>query len=108
MLLNHCLMAIVVLAVASVWAVAISFPTASATWAHNFAHNRGPMKVQNIADDGGFPSNPSYGAVHIYFDTECAGLYIASSYLLDTCMTSDNTSVLYSCGKSNCRLRLQL
>jgi hypothetical protein len=80
---------------AGVWAVANvpSVPLA----AHKFALNDGKFKVQNIAN-GNFPANPMYAAIKQYADAQCSELYFASSYLLDTCMSSATTSVQYTCG----------
>jgi hypothetical protein len=57
----------------------------------------GEYKVQNIAT-GSFPANPTYGAIQLFGDAECSDIYMAQSFLLDTCMSSDATSVLYTCG----------
>jgi hypothetical protein len=81
---------------AGVWAVA-NVPSVPLPAAHKFALNDGKFKVQNIAD-GNFPANPMYAAIKQYADAECSELYIASSYLLDTCMSSATTSVQYTCG----------
>jgi hypothetical protein len=87
---------------AGVWAVA-NVPSVPLPAVHKFALNDGKFKVQNIAD-GNFPANPTYAAIKQYADAECSELYIASSYLLDTCMSSATTSVQYTCGTKKSRL----
>jgi hypothetical protein len=91
------LLVVSLVSAAGVWAVA-NVPSVPLPAAHKFALNGGKFKVQNIAN-GNFPANPMYGAIQQFADPECSDLYIASSYLLDTCMSSDTTSVQYSCGK---------
>ena len=59
----------------------------------------GKISVMNTAD-GGFPSSPSYLVIGYYEDVECNALKMASSFLLDTCMSSDTGSIKYTCGES--------
>ena len=56
------------------------------------------ISVMNTAD-GGFPSSPSYLVYQQYEDFECNTLEMASSVLLDTCMSSDTGSIKYTCGE---------
>ena len=58
----------------------------------------GKISVMNTAD-GGFPSSPSYLVYQQYEDFECNTLEMASSVLLDTCMSSDTGSIKYTCGE---------
>jgi hypothetical protein len=82
---------------AGVWGVA-NLPSVPMPTVHEFTLNDGTFKVQNIVN-GNFPANPLYAAIKQYADTECSELYFATSYLLDTCMSSATTSVQYTCGK---------
>jgi hypothetical protein len=53
---------------------------------------------QNVV--GTFPSNPSYAVMKAYADTNCGSNYMGGvSYLLDTCLAAQTTSVKYTCGK---------
>lgn len=65
--------------------------------------NTKDFTVSNIAN-GDFPTNPQYGVLQ-YFNSgesadDCTDHYQSISYLLDTCMASNSTSVIYTCGKS--------
>lgn len=47
-----------------------------------------------------FPANPTYAVVEYYNSNNCgSGYYSGFSYLLDTCISSKSTSVMYTCGK---------
>jgi hypothetical protein len=54
-----------------------------------------------ISDTNGFPANPNYGWKKQYSMENCeqdgGELTYIESYLLDTCLASSTTSIIYSC-----------
>ena len=54
--------------------------------------------VQNAVS---FPVNATYAIVEYYDSSTCGkGFTNGASYLLDTCLAGNETSVIYTCGKS--------
>ena len=53
------------------------------------------VKAQNAMT---FPSSPKYGVIANYLDTNCASFGSYSTFLLDTCLVGNSSSVKYTCG----------
>lgn len=59
----------------------------------DFSSNLHTMTVS-----GTFPENPAY-ALTTFYDPTCTTTYGAAAILLQTCLTSGTTSIIYNCGR---------